>query len=152
MNARTRRLLLLVLGVVLAWYVATLFWAARPLHDTVPIGNQPGWQEIKRDEAAPAPQPIGDHVVANQRITCKAVLHSGDVDGALPTLAFPQQFNREPCALAHSNGRTILVLDTLAAVAAFALVGFVLLRDRRTSRRSAARPIDDLDRLVSAQH
>jgi len=138
-NPRARRLILLVLGVVLAWYVAVVIWAARPTTDAVPVGNIPSWQSLPVDPSTsvpPATIPAGGVVV--RKIECGTVFDGDALTGTLPALPFPQQLNREPCDLQHSNGRLIFGLDTLVMVGVAGAGTALLIRSRRRHRRSVA--------------
>jgi hypothetical protein len=148
-NAKARRIVLIVLGAVVAWYVViVLAWATRPLDDTVPVGNLPAWEEVEPVPGADAPVPIGVNVVETETIRCNSLFDGDALDGALPELPFPQVFNREPCTLMRSNARLMFVVDTIVLVAAL-VGGTVLLlraRRRREPEHPDARPFADFDR------
>ncbi len=123
-SPRTRRLLVIVVGVVVAWYAATvLLWAVKPLHDAVPSGNN------THD------QPSSTVVHCN-------TLFDGDAlsNAPLPTPEPPQQFTREPCGLVHRDAQRVFAIDTAVFALTLAGAGVFVLRRRRHAAS------DDTDR------
>ena len=133
MNTRARRIVVVVIGVALAWYAAVVAgWAARPLDDTVPVGNLPGWEQVLRAEGAPPPVPVAPGAVVTREVRCGSLFDGDRLDGPLPELPFPQAFNREPCELIRGDARLVFAIDTIVLV--LILLGGVLLLLRLRGR------------------
>ena len=99
-------------GAVAVWYVVIVFsWAVRPLHDSIPIGN----------DFNAVPQRL-----VSQDVTCNGLFDSAAHDGPRPTLrllkdngdpAFQQfKYQREACTLVQRDARIVFALDTLGAI------------------------------------
>jgi len=110
----------ILLGL-LVWIALCLGLATRPLVDHVPTG-------------------IVDGKVTSEPIKCHAPIEASSAPAqSLPVLEPPRAYTREACVLFHSQHRTLLVVDIVAAVVGTA----VLLRfiTRRRGRGDAvARP------------
>jgi len=92
---RTRWPLVLA-GVLAAWYLAVLVWAVRPTSDTVPTG-------------------VVNGVATFETVTCHAPLSSSALsEEALPVLAPPRAFERDPCVQSHRDQRRLFWFDTVA--------------------------------------
>lgn len=118
-----RRLIVLALVALSAWYAATfVFWAIRPQHDAVPVGI---------DATLTAPRMV------SQEVTCNDLFSSAArPDEPLPTLtpqpvgAQPLAFQRTPCTSVHSQARTLFALNTVIYVGA--MIGGIVLATRRS--------------------
>jgi hypothetical protein len=119
MQGRARRILLLVAAAIGVWYLVVIFsWAARPLHDSVPIGIDP------RTNA-----PV------SQDVTCNTLFAGSAHDGPLPPLQIllPLKggqfvYNRGACSLVQRDARIVFGLDTLGAFAAIGGLATIALR------------------------
>ncbi len=137
------KLLLSAVGVVLLYLLLAFGWAARPLHDSVPVGTD--WAPTVL--TPPKPQQL-----VSQEVRCNSVFASSPRGSEpLPSLT-PQpkgqpalDYQRPPCVLVQSNARTVFVIDTLFAIGVLALIGAVAMR-----RRGADDEVDEPDRLAVA--
>jgi len=118
-----RRIGLVIVAVVVAWYAAVLVgWALPSLVDAVPAGI---------DHTLDQPRPI------SVEVTCESLFGDPVVEGTLPALT-PQPaqlpalaLQREPCAAVHRDARRVVAFDTVVALAGLALGSWLLLRHRR---------------------
>lgn len=142
MSSIARRSLLMVAGVLLAWYLCVLFlWALRPLEDHIPIGVDPV-----------------SHQAVSQTVTCNSLFAgSPRPNEPLPTLRplLPltgQQFayERTPCTLVQHDARLVFALNSLVLLAAAGGLVAVAIRLRR---RDSAPPASTLEhRAVVPAH
>ncbi len=127
-----KRLGLAAVAVVAYALILVGVWASRPLHDSVPVGTD--WTPTLL--APPAPQQL-----VSQRVTCNT-LFSGDPrpDEPLPTLTDQPKgrpelaFQREPCALVHSDAQRNFAINMIAVVGLLGVIGFAA----RAAKRAAA--------------
>ena len=124
-----KRLGLAALAVAAYACILVGVWAARPLHDSVPVGTD--WTPTLA--VPPLPQQL-----VSQRVTCNT-LFSGDArpDEPLPELTPqpkglpPLAFEREPCTLVHTDARRNLAINLIAIVGMFGVIGALARRTRR---------------------
>jgi hypothetical protein len=114
-GARGRKLLLIAAAAVGIWYLVVVFsWAARPLHDSVPIGI---------DYTVTPNKPV------SQDVTCDTLFSGTSRSGDLPTLRVQYDakgnrleaksqfaYQRAACDLVQRDARIVFGLDTLGAV------------------------------------
>jgi hypothetical protein len=124
-----RRLLLIVVACVTAWYAVTFVaWALQPQNDSVPLGV---------DYSLTSPKPVTDTV------ECNTLFESSPRDGTAgppPTFA-PQPGNapelayeREPCAAVHRQARGLFIANTALLVVVWILAGVLWTRVVRPRR------------------
>lgn len=127
---RSRRLVVIVAGMAIVWYVCVLvFWALQPLEDSVPVG-------IDHTRGAPAPVSVP--------VDCNT-LFAGSARDASPLPALTPQpqpapalaYQREPCALAHRQARVVFGLDTVVLVSALVGCGWLAVGKRTRVRESS---------------
>ncbi len=129
MSSSRRRLILLACAVVAYAVVLTGVWAARPLHDSIPVGMD--WSPTVQTP------PKGQRLVS-QEVECNTLFaNQARPDDALATLtAQPEgysalEFQREPCTLVHSNARILFAVNVVAVAGLLALIALVAARSRR---------------------
>lgn len=124
MSSGRRAVIIAVSGLVV-WYAVTLFaWAARPQHDSVPVGT---------DYTLKTP------ALVSKTVSCSTLFSSASrADAGLPALT-PQpsnvpalKYQRTPCTSVHSQARLLFALDTLFIITALGAGAYLLLRHRRT--------------------
>jgi hypothetical protein len=124
-----RRIVLAVMAVAIAWYAVVLFtWALRPIHDSIPTGND-------KD----------GHPIA-QRVTCHTLFEGGDsisrvvqgktltiwLNGSrLPDPASKGVYTRDPCVIPHTDAQRVFAIDTLVLLAILGAGGYASVRLRR---------------------
>jgi hypothetical protein len=144
MSATAKRLGLAAAVIAVYFVLLIAVWAARPLHDSVPVG-------IDRTPTNAVP-PEPEQAVF-QRVECNSVIdRDARSDEALPTLK-PQPeglqalaYQREPCTLVHSEARTLLAINGLLVAVLLGLLAFLAMR----SRLSRPSPIDPLAKATMA--
>ncbi|MCB1001979.1 MAG: hypothetical protein KDB40_21985 [Acidimicrobiales bacterium] len=129
MSNSRKRLGYVVIGVVVYAVALTVFWAARPLVDDVPVGMD--WTPTVQD-------PPKAQRLVSQEVAC-STLFAADArpDEPLPVLVEqpegrdPLDFQREPCELVQRDAR---ILFGLNVVAVLALLGGAVAVRRRLPR------------------
>ena len=129
--SRTRRSLLIVGGVLIAWFLCTIvFWGVRPLSDSVPIGID---QSLLCDDGVNrCPKQVSETVECNSLFDSSA----RDTSKALPVLNVQPEgfaeltYSRSACGAVQRDARIVFGLNTVFVLVA--LAGVVLVA-RRTS-------------------
>lgn len=99
------------IALLIAWFVAVLWWALQPVTDAVPTsaGTQP----------------------TSQVVHCDAPLSGNNgPSGPVPSLPPGQAYQREPCTQMHSQYRSLFLADTVLVVVVIALLVGVRRRER----------------------
>lgn len=109
-----RKWLLTATAVVVVWFAAVLvFWALRPLHDSVPVGLDVNGAPVSQD------------------VECTTLFDSHAIDaGALPVLEPPFEYTREACSAVQRDARLVFGIDVGVAVLALAAISLVAVRTR----------------------
>lgn len=127
-----RRAATVIFVVVALWAIGLAVWAARPLHDSVPVGI---------DQTLTTPR------LVSQDVDCNSLFAgSPRPDEPLPALtvqpegAQPLAFQRTPCVLVQDQARVLFVVNAVMALGA-AAGGATLLRRRRKTRVPVVAPV-----------
>ena len=109
-----RKWLLTATAVVVVWFVAVLvFWALRPLHDSVPVGLD--------ENKAPV----------SQEVECNTMFAADALDaGALPELQPPYEYTRDACTAVQSDARLVFGIDVVVTLLVLAAIGALAIRGR----------------------
>jgi hypothetical protein len=122
-----RRIAFLAAAAAVVWYACVLiFWATQPLSDSVPVG-------VDYNPKQP--------VFVSVSVSCNNVLDGAARDGsALPVLK-PQPkgspslaYQRDPCAIVHSQARLVFALDTAVMLVVLGFAGWVVFWRPRAAR------------------
>lgn len=121
-----RRAPLLVIGGCVLWLIlVVVFWVARPLYDTVPIGKDAGRN------------------VVTQTVKCNGVLAGSAVDpAAVPSLAAGYAYTRPPCEEAQQQNRQLLLVNLVVLAVIAGVAGYALSRQRASGSPTATEPGD----------
>jgi hypothetical protein len=129
MSRLSKRLVYALIALVVYAALLVGLWAARPLHDSVPVGI---------DYSPTVLTPPGPQRLVSQEVECNTLFDSAARDDApLPELTAQPKgrpdlaYQRTPCALVHRDARLLFGLDLLAVAAAIAVVALVWRRVRR---------------------
>jgi hypothetical protein len=115
MNQRTRWLSIAAAGLAIWFILVLVFWAIRPLSDTVPVGSK------GKDQP-----PI------SQTVKCNTLFSSEARDqSALPDVEPPLAYTRGACGKVHRQAQIIFAVDTLLTLIGLGIIGAVELRGRR---------------------
>jgi hypothetical protein len=129
-DERSSRWLVIALVGLLVWYAATfLFWAVRPLDDTVPTA------------AVDAP---ANFIAPSQTVPCDSPLSgSREPDGDLPDLepfqGYERVYTRAACAKPVEAAQRLLLANT--AVVVVGALALLYLLSRRRSAVAPAAPV-----------
>ena len=131
MSATAKRLRLAAVALFVYSVVLLTFWAARPLHDLVPVGID------RTPTVAVPPQP---EQAISQSVECNSLFASEPRPGeSLPKLK-PQPkgqpalaYQRDPCQHVHSEARLVFVIDSFVVLALIGLLAFRAVRLRRST-------------------
>jgi hypothetical protein len=129
MSTTAKRLRLAAVALFVYTAVLVTFWAARPLHDLVPVGID------RTPTTAVPPQP---EQAISQSVKCNTLFASAPrPDESLPKLR-PQPkgqpalaYQRDPCPRVHSEARLVFAIDTVVVLALAGLIAFRAARLRR---------------------
>lgn len=121
-----RRFVFIGTAAAVVWYACILvIWALQPLSDSVPVGV---------DYTPTTPKAV------SVSVECDTLFDGASRgDSPLPPLKVqpkdkpPLAFQRDPCALVHSQARIIFGLDTAGFAAVMACCVWLTLRWRRAS-------------------
>jgi hypothetical protein len=136
MSRISKRLVVAIVAVILYAVAVTVFWAARPLTDAVPVGIDYSPLLL----TPPEPQRL-----ISQDVECNTLFAgSARPDEPLPVLAVqpadrpPLEFQREPCELVHRDAQLLFGLNVVAVIVALGGLGWALRRVRRTDDEAPA--------------
>jgi len=138
MHITSKRLVIAASAIVLYAVLLLTVWAIRPLEDSIPVGI-----DFTPTTAVP---PAGQRLLS-QDVECNTLFASAPHnDDPLPVLT-PQpegrpalEYQREPCALVHGDARRNLAINGLFVVGALAAVGYLAIRQRRSTDSEANGP------------
>jgi hypothetical protein len=133
MSTSTKRLSLAAVAVLFYFALLLVVWAGQPLDDFVPVGT---------DWAPTVAVPPGSQHLVSQRVICNTLFASDPrPEEPLPVLTpqppghFALEYQREPCALVHSNARLVFLISLLTVIIALALIVTLAIRTRRVERQ-----------------
>ena len=133
MMTRRRRLLLMAVAALVAWFaMVTVTWAVRPLSDTMPVGRDPDGLVYRRTVCGTLFDSNPTAGVTVPEPTTPATL---DLTKYLP-FGFP----RPPCVLVHHEARVLYAIDTTAFWLGLAALAFIARRTRPRAPDSAEEP------------
>ncbi len=140
MSKLSKRLVAAIVAVVVYALVISVFWAARPLEDAVPVGMDYSPLLL----TPPEPQRL-----LSQDVECNTLFAgSARPDEPLPVLPTqpadrpPLDYQREPCELVQRDARVLLGLNVVAVALALGGLVWALRRVRRGDLDPAPTPAD----------
>lgn len=109
-----RRWLLTATAVLVVWFVVVLvFWALRPLHDSIPVGL----------DSTGAP--------VSQEVECNTLFDADALaPGALPELEAPYEYTRDACTGVQSDARLVFGIDVGVTLLGLVAIALLALRGR----------------------
>jgi hypothetical protein len=128
-----RRMAMIAIGGLLAWYICTLvFWAFQPLTENVPVGV---------DYTRKNPREI------SVAVKCSTLFRATSRRSSpLPALTAqpvgkpPLAYAYDPCIRTHRQARALFVLDTAVVLAGVALAVWLTIRQRVLVRPARVGP------------